>query len=273
MIPKPFWGYPLQKAHVFLASAVSLALVASACSSSATKAKTVVTSPGTAVTVAGGGSAITTSPGTAVTSPTTTTTTVGSGGTTATTATTVSATATDWEVVVGTNYATEALATAQVTKLTAATFTGFSTKKLTKTYAVVLPGLTKDAATALAAKINAAKVGTATTFQLTTTTPTATTKAGSTTTTKAGSTTTKAGSTTVASTGTNFEVVAGIFSSSAKAQAQIDKLTKATFTGFSIKPTGTQFAVILAGLTNAQASDLAKKISNSGIALAYVKQL
>lgn len=256
-----------------LASAISLVLITSACSSSTPKSKTVVTTPGTG-TGTGTGTTIP-AVGGASTVPITGTVpesavTTAAGATTPTTATTASpATATDWEVVVGTNYATEALATAQITKLTAATFTGFTTKKLAKTYAVVQPGLTKDAATALAAKINAAKTGAATVFQLAPAgTTTATTKAGATT------ATTKAPTgSTVASTGTNYEVVAGIFSTSAKAQAQIDKLTKATFTGFSIKPTSGKFAVILAGMTNADATALAKKITDSGLALAYVVKL
>ena len=72
---------------------------------------------------------------------------------------------------------------------------------------------------------------------------------------------------------TNFEVVAGIYTTSAKAQAQIDKLTAANFAGFSIKPVTGKFAVVLPGLTNSVASAMVTKINAAGLGLSRVKQL
>lgn len=159
-----------------------------------------------------------------------------------TTITAISATATDWEVVVGI-FTTEAKAQAQIDKLTAAKFVPFSIKPVTGKFAVVLPGLVHQAAIAMAFKINQAKVGSARVFQLT------------------------------GASATNFEVVAGIYTTSAKAQAQIDKLTAANFTGFSIKPITGKFAVVLPGLTSAVASAMVTKIDAAGLGPSRVKQL
>jgi len=159
-----------------------------------------------------------------------------------TTTTTISATATDWEVVVGI-FATQAKAQAQLDKLTAAQFVPFSIKPVTGKFAVVLPGLIHQAALAMAFKINQAKVGSARVFHLT------------------------------GDSATNYEVVAGIYTTSAKAQAQIDKLTAATFVGFSIKPVSGKFAVVLPGLTSVVASGMVTKIDAAGLGPSRVKQL
>jgi hypothetical protein len=159
-----------------------------------------------------------------------------------TTTTTISATATDWEVVVGI-FTTEAKAQAQIDKLTAAKFVPFSIKPVDGKFAVVLPGLVHQAANAMAFKINEAKVGSARLFHLT------------------------------GDSATNFEVVAGIYTTSAKAQAQIDRLTAANFAGFSIKPVTGKFAVVLPGLTNAVASAMVTKINAAGLGPSRVKQL
>ena len=120
--------------------------------------------------------------------------------------------------------------------MTAAKFTGFSIKVVGAKFAAVLPGLTKADATALAAKINTAGTATATTFHLT------------------------------SATTTDWEVVGGIFTTKTAAQKQIDKLTAAKFTGFSIKVVGAKFAAVLPGLTKADATALAAKINTAGVA-------
>ena len=174
--------------------------------------------------------------------------------TTSTTSST-SSTATDWEVVGGI-FTTKAAAQSQIDKLTAAKFTGFSLKAVGAKTAAVLPGLTKADATALAAKINKAGVATATTFHLTSSTTSSTT------------------TTTVAdSTATNYEVVDGIFTTKTAAQAKIDKLTAAKFTKFTIKPIPGKFAVVKAGLTKAEATDLAAKINAANLGPARIKAL
>ena len=159
-----------------------------------------------------------------------------------TTTTTISATATDWEVVVGI-FTTEVKAQAQIDKLTAAKFVPFSIKPVDGKFAVVLPGLVHQAARAMVFQINEAKVGSARVFHLT------------------------------GDSATNFEVVAGIYTTSAKAQAQIDKLTAADFAGFSIKPVTGKFAVVLPGLTNSVASAMVTKINAAGLGPSRVKQL
>ena len=169
---------------------------------------------------------------------------------------TSTSTATDWEVVGGI-FTTKTAAQSQIDKLTAATFTGFSVKVVGAKFAAVLAGLTKADATALATKINSAGTAKATTFHLTSssTTPTSTT-------------TTVAGSTAA-----NYEVVDGIFTTKAAAQAQIDKLTAAKFTKFTIKPTSAKFAVVKAGLTQTEATDLVTKINAANLGPARIKAL
>ena len=101
---------------------------------------------------------------------------------------------------------------------------------------------------------------------------TTTTKAATTTTTTINAkTTTTTGTTT---TSKNYEVVAGIFLTKAKAQAQIDALTKAKFTKFTIKNISPKFAVVKASLTKAQATKLAKQINtNATVGKARIKKL
>ena len=176
---------------------------------------------------------------------------------TSSTTTSSSTTATDWEVVGGI-FTTKKAAQSQIDKLTAAKFTGFSLKAVGAKTAAVLPGLTKADATALAAKINKAGVATATTFHLTSSSTTTT-----------GTTTT----TIVGTSGTNYEVVDGIFTTKTAAQAKIDKLTAAKFADFTIKPIPGKFAVVKAGLTKAEAEALVTKINAANLGPSRVKAL
>ena len=75
-------------------------------------------------------------------------------------------------------------------------------------------------------------------------------------------------SSSASSTTTDWEVVGGIFTTKTAAQKQIDKLTAAKFTGFSIKIVGAKFAAVLPGLTKADAAALAAKINTAGAATA-----
>lgn len=166
-----------------------------------------------------------------------------------------SSTTKDYEVVGGI-FTTKPAAQSQIDKLTAAKFSGFSIKAVGAKFAAVLPGLTNAEATAMATKINTAGVATATTFRLTSTsTPTASTTAAGT------------------SSSTNYEVVAGIYTAKTAAQAKIDKLTKAKFTGFTIKPITGKFAVVRVGLTKAEASALVTKIDAAGLGPSRIKAL
>jgi len=241
----------MPKSKVFLASAVLVTLVASACSGARSTEPTT-----TFGTVVGPTRTLPTLPPNATT-PTQTTppnpvlASVDTSTTTTTTPSTSSSTSSsttkDWEVVGGI-FTTKAAAQSQIDKLTAAKFTGFSLKAVGAKTAAVLPGLTKADATAMAGKINTAGVANATTFHLTTT-------SSSTSTTK------------------DWEVVGGIFTTKAAAQAQIDKLTKARFTGFSLKAVGAKTAAVLPGLTEADATALAAKINKLGVATATIFHL
>ena len=236
-LPDPLEGVAVpktktkKKTTMFVLSAIPLALIASACSSGGNAASNSTTT--TPVFVA---PTFTVAPTTTI-SPQTTL-----PAESTTTTTTISTTATNWEVVVGI-WTTSAKAQEQIDKLTAAKFAGFSIKPVTGKFAAVLPGLTNAAATAMASKINAAKVGAARVFHLT------------------------------GAASTNFEVVDGIFLTSADAQAQIDKLTAAKFLGFSIKPVTGKFAVVLPGLTSVQATAMVTAIDAAKLGPSRVKQL
>ena len=206
--------------RLFVASAVSVALLASACSSD------------------GGQTSVST------TSPATTTTTnllVAATTTTSPTTTTIAGTK-DYEVVAGI-FATAESAQAQIDRLTAAKFEGFSIKTLTDQFAVVLFDITKAEATSLVDLITKAGIGAPYVFHL------------------------------IDPTATNFEVVDGIYLTSAQAQAQIDKLTAAKFLGFSIKEVDGKFAVVLFDLTSAEASLLVTAIDAAGLGPSRVKEL
>ena len=56
------------------------------------------------------------------------------------------------------------------------------------------------------------------------------------------------------------------------AQAKIDKLTAAKFTNFTIKPIPGEFAVVKAGLTKAEATDLVTKINAADLGPAVSKR-
>ena len=72
----------------------------------------------------------------------------------------------------------------------------------------------------------------------------------------------------------NYEVVAGIFLTKAKAQSQIDALAKAKFTKFTIKVVTKKFAVVKASLSKAQATKLARQINaNATLGKARIKKL
>lgn len=241
------------KPKYLVLAAIPFVLGVSACSSTGAKLpKTTTTIPATTTTTINMllSDTTTTAPTltTTIDGGTATTTTAKAAGTTPT-PTTISASAKDWEVVVGI-FSTKALAQAQLDKLTKAGFAGFTIKPLPSKFAVVKVGFTNAEATALMKKINAAKVGTATIFHLT-------------------SSATSAPS----ATATNFEVVDGIYTTKAAAQTQLDKLTKAGLTGFSIKTLTSSFAVVKAGLTNAEALALVKKVDAAGLGPSRVKQL
>ena len=83
-------------------------------------------------------------------------------------------------------------------------------------------------------------------------------------------------STTVASSSSdkNYEVVDGIFSTKANAQARIDALKKAKVKKFKIKEISPQFAVVRAKLTKDEATKLAKQINDAGgLGKARIKKL
>lgn len=194
-------------------------------------------------------------PTVATTTATTATTAGAAGAAPVAKPSTTSSTTKDYEVVGGI-FTTKPAAQSQIDKLTAAKFSGFSIKAVGAKFAAVLPGLTNAEATAMATKINTAGVATATTFRLTSTsTPTASTTAAGT------------------SSSTNYEVVAGIYTAKTAAQAKIDKLTKAKFTGFTIKPITGKFAVVRVGLTKAEASALVTKIDAAGLGPSRIKAL
>ena len=248
----------MPKSKVFLASVVLFTLVASACSAARSTeptttfgtvvgpARTLPTLPPNATTP--GQTTPLTPVLSSVDTSTTTTTTTTSPSTASTSSSASSSTTKDWEVVGGI-FTTKAAAQSQIDKLTAAKFTGFSLKAVGAKTAAVLPGLTKADATATAAKINTAGVANATTFHLT-------------------SSSSSSSSSSSTSTTKDWEVVGGIFTTKAAAQAQIDKLTKAKFTGFSLKAVGAKTAAVLPGLTNADATALAAKINKAGVATA-----
>ena len=255
----------MPKSKIFMASAMSLGLVMSACS--ATKSTAPTTTFGTVAalsstlptfqttdTTATGSASTETTPLTPVLATVDTTTTTPAPVSTSSSAS--SSTTTDWEVVGGI-FTTKAAAQSQLDKLTAAKFTGFSLKAVGAKTAVVLPGLTKAEATAMAAKINTAGVAKATIFQV-----------------SSASSSTSATTTTIVGTSTtNYEVVDGIFTTKTDAQAKIDKLTAAKFTDFTIKPISGKFAVVKAGLTNAEATDLVAKINAANLGPSRVKAL
>lgn len=254
----------MPKSKIFMASAMSLGLVMSACS--ATKSTAPTTTFGTVAalsstlptfqttdTTATGSASTETTPLTPVLATVDTTTTTPAPVSTSSSAS--SSTTTDWEVVGGI-FTTKAAAQSQLDKLTAAKFTGFSLKAVGAKTAVVLPGLTKAEATAMAAKINTAGVAKATIFQV-----------------SSASSSTSATTTIVGTSTTNYEVVDGIFTTKTDAQAKIDKLTAAKFTDFTIKPISGKFAVVKAGLTNAEATDLVAKINAANLGPSRVKAL
>lgn len=253
------------KSRALLVSAMSLVLITSACSadkgaSPTTTIRSSVSAVAPSVTTVKTAAAATTVtvplatvlPTVATTTATTPTT---AGAAPVAKPSTTSSTTKDYEVVGGI-FTTKPAAQSQIDKLTAAKFSGFSIKAVGAKFAAVLPGLTNAEATAMATKINTAGVATATTFRLTSTsTPTASTTAAGT------------------SSSTNYEVVAGIYTAKTAAQAKIDKLTKAKFTGFTIKPITGKFAVVHVGLTKAEASALVTKIDAAGLGPSRIKAL
>lgn len=121
--------------------------------------------------------------------------------------------------------------------------------------AAVTPTLTSAAGTGIDA---------ATTTTTTPATTTTTKTAPTTTTIKTTATTIKIKpktATTTTAVTKKYEVVAGIFTTKAKARAQIAALKKAKFTKFTIKTIGSKFAVVEASLTKTQATKLAKQIN------------
>lgn len=255
------------KSRALLMSAMSVVLITSACSadkgaSPTTTIRSSVSAVAPSVTTVKTAAAATTVTvplatvlPTVATTTATTTTAGAAGAAPVAKPSTTSSTTKDYEVVGGI-FTTKPAAQSQIDKLTAAKFSGFSIKAVGAKFAAVLPGLTNAEATAMATKINTAGVATATTFRLTSTsTPTASTTAAGT------------------SSSTNYEVVAGIYTAKTAAQAKIDKLTKAKFTGFTIKPITGKFAVVHVGLTKAEASALVTKIDAAGLGPSRIKAL
>jgi hypothetical protein len=72
----------------------------------------------------------------------------------------------------------------------------------------------------------------------------------------------------------HYEVVAGIFTTKAKAQAQVDALKAAKFAKFKIKNISPKFAVVRINLTKAQATKLAKRVTaTKGLGKARIKKI
>lgn len=122
--------------------------------------------------------------------------------------------------------------------------------------AAVTPTLTSAAGTGIDAATTTTTIKPATTTT-TKTTPTSTTIKSTATTIKIKVTT----ATTTNAVTKKYEVVAGIFTTKAKAKAQIVALKQAKFTKFTIKTIGLKFAVVEASLTKTQATKLAKQIN------------
>ena len=248
----------MPKSKIFLLGAVLLTLAMSACSAATSTSPTTTlgTVPALAPTLPSVHPTATTpaettplipAPATVATSPPTLPQPVS-------TSSSASSSTTDYEVVGGI-FTTKTAAQSQIDKLTAATLTGFSIKDVGAKFAAVLPGLSKADATALAAKINKTGAAKATIFHVTsssTTTPT---------------------TNVVSSSSTNYEVVAGIYTTRSAAQAQIDKLASANFSTFTIKPITGKFAVVHAGLTKVEATDLMTKIDAANLGPSRIKAL
>lgn len=125
----------------------------------------------------------------------------------------------------------------------------------------VMPSMTSASATG--------GLPTATTVTATTL-PTATTKPVTSTTVTAATTRTK----TTKTVSKKYEVVAGIYTTKAEAQARVDALRAAKFKNFRIKDISPKFAVVKAGLTKSQAKKLAAKINaKKTLGKARVKKL
>lgn len=80
--------------------------------------------------------------------------------------------------------------------------------------------------------------------------------------------------TSTASVTKKYEVVAGIFTTKAKARAKIAALRQAKYPKFTIKNIGTKFAVVDASLTKTQATKLARQINAiATLGPAHIKRL
>lgn len=80
--------------------------------------------------------------------------------------------------------------------------------------------------------------------------------------------------TSTASVTKKYEVVAGIFTTKAKARAKITALRQAKYPKFTIKNIGTKFAVVDASLTKTQATKLARQINAiATLGPAHIKRL
>lgn len=123
--------------------------------------------------------------------------------------------------------------------------------------AAVTPTLTSAAGTGIDAATTTTTTIKPATTTTTKTTPTSTTIKSTATTIKIKVTT----ATTTNAVTKKYEVVAGIFTTKAKAKAQIVALKQAKFTKFTIKTIGLKFAVVEASLTKTQATKLAKRIN------------
>lgn len=80
--------------------------------------------------------------------------------------------------------------------------------------------------------------------------------------------------TSTASVTKKYEVVAGIFTTKAKARVKIAALKQAKYPKFTIKNIGTKFAVVDASLTKTQATKLARQINAiATLGPAHIKRL
>ncbi len=124
------------------------------------------------------------------------------------------------------------------------------------------------AAVALLPELSSASAARTTAASTTTTTSTPKTATKTT-----ASTSAKTTASTSAKTTTNYEVVDGIFTVKANAQARIKALTVAKFKKFTLKPIGAKFAVVHARLTKSQAAALVKAIQTAKIGKPRIKKL
>ncbi len=141
-------------------------------------------------------------------------------------------------------------------------------KKPVVTVATVAPATAAPATVATVAPTTAtvaAEEVTAPAPEPTTAAPVVTTARKATTTVATTTVATTTATTAAPSAATRNEVQAGVFSSKANAQKQVDILTSKGFAGFAVSGSGTQFRVAKGGLTLDAANALVGKLTSAGI--------